>query len=194
MSFWGSGEIWRFSLCVGIGGGLIWDIWALHMRLMGVVVLDWSMVGRAVIGRFHGHSSLCESCHAVSGRRKPHSGTGNAVRYDCLISECGVRSYPNLAERLTGWGLHYGYCIFYALMIPLLWGRDFSAHPVLWPFLVITLGVKTYTGYVIASPAMGYGMFIRRHYHPMLVLGLIAVGHGFAAVGEYGIALGLTHL
>lgn len=191
-----SWDVWRFALCIGIGGGLAYDAWSYLSRRMGVVVLEWGMLGRALIGQFRGQRSLCDSCHLVAGCRMaaPSDLQNRALPLSCQGRHCGVVSRRNLWENLLGWTLHYLWCVLFSLPLPLIWGPGILHAPHLLPFLAVTVVGKVSACLLCVSPVLGYGLFVRNHYNPVMVCALVTTGYCFAAMAQYGLAVGLAEV
>jgi len=184
-----AGEVWWFALCVGIGSACVLDLWCLLCRMMGVVLLNWSIWGRWVLGMFHGYRHVCDYC-----RMLPRAGAGEEmsrimVNLSLRGQACHSMASPRRAEILLGWLLHYLFAISYALALPLIWGRSFLLAPKLWQVLLICLGLSTLLSQAVIRLLIrgksDAGRYSKSHYRIALVL----AGHSVFAMAQYELAL-----
>lgn len=149
------------SLLIGIGGTLAMDVWALLLaKIFGMSLPNWGLVGRWFT----------------------HLAEGRFFHDDIALSS------PKPFETFTGWLSHYVIGIFYAMVLIVLAGPEWTAHPTFLPaFLMgmVTIGA----GWFILQPGMGGGWAASLHPNPMQVRLLNILAHSVFAGGMYGLAL-----
>ncbi|MEI7037640.1 DUF2938 domain-containing protein [Fulvimonas yonginensis] len=126
------------ALAIGVGATAVMDGWTLLQKhLLGVVPLDYAMVGRWL-------------GHLARGR----------VRHDAIATAA-----PVAGERLIGWLAHYAIGVAFAGLLLALCGTDWARHPSPGPALAIGLATVA-APFLILQPALGAGIAASRTPRP----------------------------
>jgi len=152
--------IW-VGLVIGAGATLLMDLW---------LVLLWRAFG--------------ESKFSVvpMGRWFGHLFRGRVAHVDIAASE------PLVYEQPLGWLFHYGVGMLYGVILTLLAGPGWTAHPTFLPAWI--LGIVTVgAGWFILQPGLGLGWAASRTPRPNKVRLLNLLAHTVFAIGLWGTAL-----
>lgn len=144
-----SAGFWHFTLISSLGALIVFDLWCFLTRAMGIVIFDWSLTGRWLIGKFSGRRHVCDGCH-MKFRHPPRASEFSLF----CTSRCGASYRAGLWESLVGWLIHYGFVICLCALLPLLWGQRYLAHPTLAPTLLIGFCLPSIIGQIFTLPAL----------------------------------------
>lgn len=115
---------------IGVGATLVMDLWTLLLKRLGVVTLNYAMLGRW-------------AGHLLKGRVH-HQGI--------------AKSEPVAHELAWGWVLHYAIGLLFAAGLVGLVGEGWLRQPTLAPALLF--GIATVLApWCVMQPAMGAGFF-----------------------------------
>lgn len=152
--------LWR-GVVIGIGATVLMDIWALILaRFPGQSRPNWAPVGRWV----------------------GHLGRGTVFHDDIAAAA------PFALENKMGWAFHYLVGILYGVILVLITGPAWVAHPTFWPAWIWGI-VTIAAGWFLLVPGLGLGWAASRTPNPnrTRVMGLIA--HTVFGFGLYATAL-----
>lgn len=152
--------LWR-GVVIGIGATILMDIWALILaRFPGQNTPNWAPVGRWFW----------------------HFSRGKAFHEDISLAE------PHDRELALGWAGHYAIGILYGVILVLIMGRAWLAHPTFLPAFIWGI-VTIAAGWFLLLPGMGLGWAASKTASPTMtrILGLIA--HTVFGFGLYATAL-----
>ncbi|MBB3120905.1 DUF2938 domain-containing protein [Pseudoduganella violacea] len=154
-------EISLRVLTIGVGATMVQDLWSeLLKRVLGVVPLNWAMVGRWV-------------GHFPSGR---------------FVHESIAKAAPVPGERPLGWLTHYAIGVGFAALLLGLTGLDWARQPT--PLPAIMVGVATVLApFLIMQPAFGMGVAASRTPAPAIARLRSLLNHTVFGVGLYLAAL-----
>ncbi len=148
-------------LLIGIGATAVQDIWSEALkRLLGVMPLNWAMVGRWI-----GHFPRGRFAHA---------------------SIAGAAPIPG--ERTLGWLVHYAIGIAFAALLLGLAGLDWARQPSPLPAVLVGL-VTVLAPFLIMQPAFGMGVAASRTPNPGLARLRSLLTHTVFGIGLYLAAL-----
>ncbi len=147
-------------LLLGVVATLATDAWTLLLRLLGIPVLDWAMVGRWV-------------GHCVQGR----------VRHDRIAQAAAVRH-----ERVLGWLTHYVTGLVFAAAFLALVGPAWIVRPTLLPSLIFGLATVAFP-FLLLQPALGLGIAASRAARPWQARWRSLATHAVFGLGLYLAAL-----
>lgn len=152
------------SIVIGIGGTLAMDIWALLLSFaFGMALPNWGLVGRWFT----------------------HLAEGRFFHDDIALSS------PKPFETATGWVAHYAIGIFYAAVLIVLAGPEWTAHPTFFPAFLIGM-VTVGAGWFILQPGMGAGWAASAKPDATQIRVFNILAHMVFAAGLYGAALVLS--
>jgi Protein of unknown function (DUF2938) len=152
--------LWRGAV-IGIGATILMDIWAFTLSSFpGESRPNWAPVGRW--------------CFHLRRGTVFHPSIGAAEPYE--------------QEVALGWAFHYLVGILYGIILVLIMGPGWLAHPTFlpaWIFAIITIAA----GWFLLQPGLGIGWAASKTPNPTKtrVLGLVA--HTFFGIGLWGTAL-----
>lgn len=179
------GQVWYFAIWTGVPSVLAFDLWCLLTRTMGIVVVEWGLLGRWAIGLFRGKVSICDSCHHVRKNGGDIRPAGFALRLLCHQGKCDDFARLTRGELLLGWCLHYTIAIGWVLMVPLIWGWGYLRAPTLIPALLVGFVLSSLVGYLVTLPALKLGK-INHGRHTLQVNILMLAGNAVFAMAIYG--------
>lgn len=114
---------------IGAGATLIMDLWALILRRLGVVSLDYALVGRWI-------------GHCVRGR---------------FVHDSIARAQPVKGEKGLGWTAHYAIGIAFAGIFAGIVDGDWFSNPR--PEVAVLFGLVTVLfPFLVMQPALGFGV------------------------------------
>ena len=149
---------------IGIGGTIVLDLWALFTaRVMGLPATNWAMVGRWF---------------------------GNMPRGQ-LVQGTMTTAKPVTGELAIGWMAHYAIGIFYGLLLPAFWGRDWLDRPTLLPAMILAW-VLLVAPWFMMMPGMGMGIAGSRTPRPTITRLRSAMNHSVFGLGMYATAIALA--
>lgn len=143
-------------LLVGIGATLVMDAWTQALKRLGVVTLDY-----ALLGRWAGHLAKGRFAHANIGQPAAVPG-----------------------ERLLGWATHYAIGITFAALLVMVAGWSWLGDPSLLPALAV--GMATVAApLLIMQPAMGAGLMASKTATPLMNCLRSLATHAVFGLGLY---------
>lgn len=149
----------RVSL-IGIGATIILDLWSLCLRLFGVTMTNWGLVGRWI-------------GHMPSGR---------------FVHESIAAATPVPGEHAIGWIAHYLIGLIYAALLLAIAGPEWTYRPTLLPALLF--GWATLIApFFIMQPGMGAGIAASKTPRPNVARLRAALSHTVFALGMFAMAL-----
>ncbi|GAB2874368.1 DUF2938 domain-containing protein [Pseudoduganella ginsengisoli] len=114
---------------IGIGATAVMDAWLMLLKRLGVPTLNF-----AFIGRWAGHLVRGTFAHAAIAKSAPVKG-----------------------ELALGWLMHYAIGIAFSVLLVLVQGLQWTAHPTLLP--AVAVGLATVAApLLVMQPAMGAGI------------------------------------
>lgn len=152
--------LWRGAV-IGIGATVLMDIWAIILsRFPGQGLPNWAPVGRWVWHLQHG--------------KVFHQSIRTAAPYQ--------------HEQALGWAFHYLVGLLYGIILVLIMGRGWLAHPTFlpaWIWGIVTIAA----GWFLLQPGLGIGWAASKTPNPTMtrILGLVA--HTVFGFGLFGTAL-----
>jgi hypothetical protein len=153
-------EVIMRSLIVGVGATIILDLWSLALRLFGVGMTNWGLVGRWI-----GH---------MPRGRFVHDKIANAP--------------PIAGEHAIGWIAHYAIGVLYAAALLALAGLDWARAPTLAPALIF--GWATIVApFFIMQPGMGSGIAASKAPKPNIARFRAVLSHTVFGLGLYATAM-----
>lgn len=178
-----SAAFWHFSVIAGMGAMIVFDLWCLLTRAMGIIIFDWGLLGRWLQGRFSGRKSVCTGC------RVPHRARQKAspVHIFCM-SGCGRSYQAQWIENSLGWLTHCALAVAVSALLPLIWGLDYLAHPTLAPALLVGFCLPSVIGQMYTLPAIIRAVARGQHKAPVQLHALMLVGNFIFAVTLFGVA------
>lgn len=145
---------------IGIGATIILDLWSLTLRLFGVAMTNWGLVGRWI-----GHMPRGQFVHGSIADTAPVPG-----------------------EHAIGWIAHYVIGLIYAAALLAIVGPDWAQRPTLLPALVF--GWATLIApFFIMQPGMGAGVAASKTPKPNAARLRTVLAHTVFALGLYAVAL-----
>jgi hypothetical protein len=145
---------------IGIGATLILDLWSLTLRLFGVAMTNWGLVGRWI-------------GHMPRGQFR-HNSVANAA--------------PVPGEHAIGWIAHYLIGVIYAAVLLAIVGLDWAHRPTLLPALLF--GWATLIApFFIMQPGMGAGVAASKTPRPNVARLRTVLAHTVFALGMFAVAL-----
>ena len=152
--------LWR-GVLIGLGATILMDIWAeLLACFPGQSRPNWAPVGRWV---WH-------------------------LRRGQVFHEDISRAAPYAHERALGWAFHYLVGILYGVILAVIMGPAWFAHPSFWPAWIWGI-VTIAAGWFLLVPGLGLGWAASKTANPAMtrILGLAA--HTVFGFGLYASAL-----
>ena len=153
-------ELITRSIFIGAGATIVLDIWSLTLRLFGVGMTNWGLVGRWI-----GH---------MPQGRFVHDSIGNAP--------------PIAGEHAIGWIAHYAIGILYAAALLAITGLEWAHAPTIWPALIFGW-VTIVAPFFIMQPGMGLGVAASKAPKPNVARFRAVLSHTVFGLGMYATAL-----
>lgn len=123
-------ELFGIATLVGVAGSAAIDAWNFVLRRrFRVATLDYAMLGRWI-------------GHLPRGR---------------FFHERIAAAAPIRGERPLGWAAHYAIGVAFALVLLVLWGREWADSPSIVPPLVVGIG-SVLAPWLVMQPALGAGI------------------------------------
>ncbi|WP_255988146.1 DUF2938 family protein [Chitinolyticbacter albus] len=144
------------GLLLGVVATLATDVWTLSLRLLGIPVLDWAMVGRWI-------------GHCMRGQ----------FRHDSIAQAAAVRH-----ERVLGWSTHYVTGLVFAAVFLSLVGPAWITRPTLAPPLVFGIATVLFP-FLLLQPGLGLGVAAARTPRPWLARSRSIATHAVFGLGLY---------
>ncbi len=152
--------IWP-GIVIGFGATVLMDIWAIILSFFpGQSRPNWGPVGRWVW----------------------HLGRGRVFHDSIGAAE------PYAAETALGWIFHYLVGILYGVILVLLVGPHWLAHPSFWPAWIWAI-VTIAAGWFLLQPGLGLGWAGSRTPNPTRTRALGLIAHTVFGFGLYASAL-----
>lgn len=153
-------------LLIGIGATAVQDVWSAALkRLLGVMPLNWAMVGRWV-----GHFPRGRFAHE------------NIAKAEAIPGELAL-----------GWLAHYAIGIAFAALLLGLTGLDWARQPT--PLPAMLVGIATILApFLIMQPAFGLGIAAARTAQPTVARLRSLLTHTVFGIGLYLAALATARL
>ncbi|HQW45396.1 MAG: DUF2938 domain-containing protein [Chitinophagaceae bacterium] len=149
------------TVFIGIGATLLMDLWGIILKqFFGIKSLDFGMLGRWVGHLFHG-----QFFHK-------NITTTTAIK----------------GEKIIGWTIHYFIGITFAALLILLWGIEWTKHPVILPAIFIGI-VTVVAPFFILQPGMGLGIAASKTPNPNKARLKSLLTHFIYGIGLYLSAL-----
>jgi hypothetical protein len=148
------------SLFVGVGATMILDLWSLILRLFGVGMTNWGLVGRWI-------------GHMPRGRFR-HGSMSDAP--------------PIAGEHMIGWITHYAIGVLYAAALLAITGPEWARAPTLLPALIFGWGTIV-APFFIMQPSMGLGVAASNTPRPNVTRLRTVLSHTVFALGMFAMTL-----
>jgi hypothetical protein len=152
--------LWR-GVILGVGATIVMDLWLVILsRIPGESLPDW-----APVGRWFWHLPRGRVFHDSIALAEPYDG-----------------------ELALGWTCHYLVGILYGVILAVIMGPTWLAHPTFlpaWVFAIVTIAA----GWFLLQPGLGLGWAAAKTANPTKVRLLGLVAHSFFGIGLYGTAL-----
>jgi hypothetical protein len=148
------------SFLIGVGATMILDLWSLTLRLFGVGMTNWGLVGRWI-------------GHMPRGR----------FRHDNMSS-----TPPIVGEHAIGWIAHYVIGILYAAALLAITSLEWARAPTLLPALIFAW-VTLVAPFFIMQPGMGLGIAASKAPKPNIARFRAVLSHTIFGLGLYATAL-----
>lgn len=156
-------EVLRIAL-LGAGATIVMDAWMLLLKMQGVPVLNFALVGRWV-------------GHMQHGRFRHVAGIGQAA--------------PVRGERAMGWLVHYAVGMAFALLLVAVTGLAWLQAPTLLPAIMVGMATVVMPLFIM-QPAMGAGIASSRTPTPLRNCLRSLMTHTVFGLGLYLAALLLS--
>ncbi|MFM2477778.1 DUF2938 family protein [Celerinatantimonas sp. MCCC 1A17872] len=151
-------HIVMFCLFVGIGSTIVLDVWVeIVKKVTGIPPTNWGAVGRWV---------------------------SRIPKGLLFLDTSDTRDFSSF-EKTLGWCFHYIIGVAYAVLLLLLGGVSFIAHPTLMPIFLIGVCLSSLAGLMILMPCLGGGFFARKVPNPFTIIVYIIIAHILFALGQY---------
>jgi hypothetical protein len=148
------------SLFIGVGATIILDLWSLTLRLFGVGMTNWGLVGRWI-----GHMPRGRFLHDNLKDAQPIAG-----------------------EHAIGWIAHYAIGVVYAAALLAITSLEWARAPTFLPALIFGW-ITIVAPFFIMQPGMGLGVAASKAPKPNVARLRTVLSHTVFALGMYVIAL-----
>ena len=148
------------SLVIGVGATIVLDLWSLTLRLFGVGMTNWGLVGRWI-----GHMPRGRFVHGNMSNASPIAG-----------------------EHAIGWITHYAIGVLYAAALLAITSLEWGRAPTLLPALLFSWATII-APFFIMQPGMGLGVAASKAPKPNVARFRAVLSHTVFGLGLYATAL-----